>query len=938
MTVTPGKVDGAKTLCVVSHTHWDREWYLPYQSFRVRLVGLFDQLIELFDSDPEYKHFLLDGHTIPIEDYLEVRPDRADDIERLVRTGKLQIGPWYIIPDEALPGGEAHVRNFLRGHRVAARFGPVMKVGYIPDPFGQIAHMPAILNGFGIHDATMWRGADDSLKTTEFFWRSPDGSEVLAIHKPMGYGVAATLPRNIKALSGRVRSIRDALELLATTPYLLLMNGSDHLPPQPEMASMLRELNAELEGSATAEHVSLPEVFARVRAYMGERAGEWPVHEGEFRSGQRAHLLPGVLSARMWIKQRNQACEDLLAHWAEPFSAWADLLRKQAPQEWKEPLPPTTGHMPFPSSEESIAGLVDRAWRYLLENQPHDSICGCSVDGVHEEMRQRYEWVQQVGEEIVRQSLRAIGALAPGDPLGTIAVFNPTPQPATGFVTATVPWSEERPVVGVESKELTANGKGLVPASVVGEVQRFAIPEGAPPGFDSARAAIGFVARDVPGYGYRVYRLVTGTEAAHQPRAQQAAPLRIENSALAVAADPSDGTLTVVDKRTGRTYAGLNRFVDGGDRGDEYNYCVPETDTVVDRPAAPPRIRVEHPVSLGDSAGAPGVSRLIIESVYRLPARLAGDRASRSSEAVEERITSTVTLTEGVGRVDVHTVVENAARDHRLRVHFPSGIRTSVSKADQHFGVIERPIALPAWDPATWMEQPLGTYPQKAFVSVDGVAADEQAANGEGRIFGLTIANSGLPEYEVLGGDAQPGAAVIHGAEIAVTLLRCVGWLSRSDISSRRGGAGPQLPTPGAQMPGRWTFDYSIIPHAGDWASDKAGLPAHVAAVQHLRPMRARWNRHGLGQIAAEGSLVLVSSPAFAVSAIKRAEDGDGIIVRVYNTLNAEAETTVDVPLAAGAVCRVNLNEEHLGDCERGADGVRVRARRNEIVTLRFGR
>src|SRR3990172_13182939 len=211
MAVTAGQDVGTRTLCVVSHTHWDREWYLPYQSFRVRLVGLFDQLIELFDSDPGYKHFLLDGHTIPIEDYLEVRPDRADDVERLVQTGKLQVGPWYIIPDEALPGGEAHVRNFLRGHRVAARFGPVMKVGYNPDPFGQIAPMPAILNGFGIRDATMWRGIDDSLKTTEFFWRSHDGSEGLAIHQPMGDGVAATLPRNIKALSARVRSVRDAL-------------------------------------------------------------------------------------------------------------------------------------------------------------------------------------------------------------------------------------------------------------------------------------------------------------------------------------------------------------------------------------------------------------------------------------------------------------------------------------------------------------------------------------------------------------------------------------------------------------------------------------------------------------------------------------------------------------------------------------------------------
>ena len=164
--------------------------------------------------------------------------------------------------------------------------------------------------------------------------------------------------------------------------------------------------------------------------------------------------------------------------------------------------------------------------------------------------------------------------------------------------------------------------------------------------------------------------------------------------------------------------------------------------------------------------------------------------------------------------------------------------------------------------------------------------------------------------------------------------MRCVGWLSRDDISSRRGGAGPGLRTPGAQMHGRYAFNYSIIPHTGGWAS--AG--AHVAAVQHLRPMRARWNRHGLGHIDYAGSLLHVDSPAFAVSAIKRAEDGDGMIVRVYNTLDVDAETTLDVPSAHGAVTRVNLNEERIADVDRDDDGVSIGARPNEIVTLRFRR
>ncbi len=887
-----------RMLMVISHTHWDREWYLAYQSFRVRLVGLFDELIELFDENPDYKHFMLDGHTIPIEDYLEIRPERADDIERLVRNGQLLIGPWYIIPDEFLPGGEALIRNFLRGHRVAKLFGPVMNVGYIPDPFGQIAHMPAILRGFGIQYATMWRGADNSLKTTEFLWRSPDGSEVLTIHTPLGYGAGSTLPVSPKPLEKRIQTLRDALEPLATTPYVLIMNGGDHLPPQPDLPAALDAANDRLN-DAFLKHSSLPEVFEAVDRSIGEKRDGVAVHRGEFRSGERAHLLPGVISARMWIKQENQACEDLLAHWAEPFSTWAESLKRDIGGEWKQPLPITTAHMPFPSDEASIAALIDRGWRHLLENQPHDSICGCSVDGVHEEMRQRYRWVRDIAEEIVRQSLRTIAALGPDHPLGTIAVFNPTPQLATQHVTVTVPWASEHPIVAV-----TGPAGERIEVAQTGATHEVVIPAGVVTAFEPTRKDIGFVAADVPGYGYKIYRLEAGMPDEARV-AQQHERSSVENDFFVVEVAPGNGTLTVTDKRTGRALSGLNRFVDGGDRGDEYNFCEPERDSLIDSPHGPASVNVTE---------CAGSRWLTVDMTYRLPARLSADRSSRSEEWCDGRIVSTITLTDGVPRIDISTTVHNVVEDHRVRAYFPSGVRTNVSKADEHFGVIERPLELPKWDRETWFEQPLGTHPHKAFVSVD-----------DGN-FGLTIANRGLPEYEVLD---EP-----DGATIALTLLRCVGWLSRDDLSSRRGGAGPPLRTPGAQMPGRQTLEYSIIPHAGDWASANA----HVAAVQFVRPARARWQNHGIGHIGPSGSLLDVDSPAFQVTAIKRAEDGDGVIVRLYNTLDEPAQATVDLTPYSGPASLVNLNEEHIIDVPRIGQRVPISARPNEIVTLRFRR
>jgi alpha-mannosidase len=220
---------------VVSHAHWDREWYLPFQEFRMRLVRMMDRLLDILDTNPDYKSFMLDGHTLLVEDYLEVRPERRDDIVRHVQAGRLLMGPWYILADEFLPSGEAHIRNLLTGLRIARRFGEPMMIGYLPDAFGQIAYMPQILRGFGIDAAVMWRGVGREASQSEFFWRSPDGSEVLTVHLPYGYGVMAGFPGDPERLRERVRAILDRLQPYVTTGHVLLMNGADHLMPLDDL-------------------------------------------------------------------------------------------------------------------------------------------------------------------------------------------------------------------------------------------------------------------------------------------------------------------------------------------------------------------------------------------------------------------------------------------------------------------------------------------------------------------------------------------------------------------------------------------------------------------------------------------------------------------------------------------------------------------------------
>lgn len=882
-----------RTFVVVSHTHWDREWYRPFEAFRVRLVRMLDGLLDLLDRDPGYRHFVLDGQTIVLDDYLEVRPERRADIQRLVKAGRLLIGPQYVLPDEFLIGGESWVRNLQIGIRSAREFGPVMMVGYSPDAFGHIAHLPAILRGFGIDCVVLWRGVGREATTSEFLWRAPDGSEVLVLHLPLGYGIASRLPDEPQALRNLLASLRGQLQPLATTRYVLLPNGTDHSEPQEALPQILRTAN-ELFDDAEFVHGHYPMLIEAIRRELAEDG--LPQFQGELRSSQRAHILAGVLSARMWIKQRYQQCEDLLARYAEPLVAWAHLLRLENGEPGKGP---------------SDQALLRRAWKLLLQNAPHDSICGCSIDQVHEEMRPRFDRCQQIAEAVLYRSQRYIADLA-SRPGGTsVVVFNSEGGPRTDFCTVRLPLEDAHARSGKLPVSLVDAAGREVPLQLLGRglpSTTDARPDGRPPG--RGRVVAGFVAADVPAYGYRAYRVEYG-EGRQEIRGTRR---EIANEFFRVTADPADGTLTVTDLRTGAILGGLNRFVDGGDRGDEYTYCPPSNDDLIDRPSRAARIRVLE--------RGPARWTLEVAQTYSLPARVTEDRESRSPQRAGCRIVSRASLYPRVARIDIETEVDNRARDHRLRVHFPSGVRTDQTHAEQHFGVLRRALAPPE-DDGTSLETPVGTYPQKSFVDV----SDGQR--------GLAVANRGLPEYEAL--QERDGTVTI-----APTLLRCVGWLSRTDLRTRRGPAGPSLEAPGAQMLGRWTFHYSLIPHAGGW--EMSFQEAHRFA----RPLKAVRAGPGAGGLPPDGSLLEIEPPDLVLSSLKTGEDGRGVVVRVYNTSGAPQEGRLRLLPWPGrsryaAARMVDLNEEPclpagtaLGTADASDGWVKLSACPNQILSVEF--
>lgn len=988
-------------IILVPHTHWDREWYQTFQQFRIRLVRTVDKLLNILNRDPKFNYFMLDGQTIVLEDYLEVRPEQEERLKKYTRSGRILVGPWYLQPDEFLVSGESLVRNLQIGLRQAAEYGEPMRVGYVPDCFGHIAQLPQILRGFGIDNAVFWRGVGEEAHKSEFYWAAPDGTQVLVIHlaDTVGYSNASLMPLNPEEFVTRVEILTAPLLSKATTNTLLFMNGSDHLEPQdglPETIEAANKLLAHInpehekiltrfghhEQNGQVSHFdninvrigTLPQYIEAVRQQI-ERSPGTPLQtlSGEMRSSQYSHLLPAVLSTRMWIKQQNTATEHMLERWMEPLTAWA----------WKLGAP-------YPK------GLVKLAWKYLLQNHPHDSICGCSIDQVHRENSVRFAQSQQISENLITQAMQYLASVTdthtPFHAQGNrphadhealpIVVFNPAPGPRTEAVqiVAQLPGSlknavivdesgthlphhvvnrwrqelgsmpvpreivatavalegeqapgdfinmaettittmlgksedayvvshvhvEEGPQTGVASIEVmlarrdqvTVNKQELLAAErqVLELVQREDISTLEFTLIDQARQTIDFLAADLPAYGFKTYWIYPrGLQDKGQPSSKGSSPEheqgkvsthpRIENEFYTVEVNRQDGTLTVTDKQTGAVFTGLNRFVDGGDVGDLYTYCPPANDTLISKPVEPPKIELVSP--------GPVRSILRVSGRWSLPSACSSTRAERSGHRTICSIVSEISLTPGVRRVDIHTSVENTVKDHRLRVTFPVSYTVESAAAEGTFEVRSRPAAAPR--PANvneWMEEPVNTFPQKRFVDV---------SNGT---IGLGVLNRGLPEYEIVQDESGQVA-------VAVTLLRSIEWLSRSDLSTRRGPAGPMEFTPEAQCLGHHVFDYALVPHSGDWEAEEALVLREAQAFN--TPVRILASEQHDGQLSSRATLVEIEPRTLVVSAIKQSETGQGVIVRVYNPLSHAVEASLRPGFACTKAFVTNLQEQ----------------------------
>ncbi|MHA1931141.1 MAG: alpha-mannosidase [Promethearchaeota archaeon] len=889
----------ANNIIIVPETHWDREWYLPFQEFRARLVIMMDKLLNILRNDPDYKNFTLDGQTIPLEDYLEVRPEKEEEIKKYVKQGRLSIDPMYILPDEFLVSGESLIRNLLIGHQISRKFGRVMKAGYIPDPFGHIAQLPQIISGFEIPSILFMRGFGNEFVENnlniEFLWNSPGKvASVLGIHLILTYHNLAYL--NTKTIKGefkpalrKMRKVISEFEKYIATPNVLLNNGLDHEEATPEIPNIISQWN-KLYPEALLEQADFEYYVNKVL----ESNAELKEYQGEIRGGKYSHLLSGVFSARMWIKQRNTAIEYLYERYTEPISAITWVLDK-----YKSFIYP---------KDYILTGI-----KWLQKNAPHDSICGCSIDQVHDEMIVRFDWAEQIANEIYKNSFIHL--------VNLINIGNENKETEILIIYNPLPW-KRKDIVGfnimsrkTKGKEFPHNikisdfdGKNIEYQYHLSEEEsRFQRKQGVSHRFT-------FLV-EVPACGYKTYFLIreefTGEPGAEDKNFKITRDF-LENDFYKVEIN-EDGLINVTDKENGEIYENICEFEDMGDWGDEYDYSGPKENQTDLAFSSEDAAVFERSIYIN----GPTQKTFKLRLNLKLPNSLTEDRYNREDWLVDNKIIMYVSLYKGIKRIDFKIELENNCKDHRIRVLFPTKIKSDIVNADGHFYVVPRSVKLPNAD--GWVQKPLPTNHQKDFISI----------SNSSRTF--AVLNKGLPEYE---------AIINKDNEItfAITLLRCIEWLSRDDFKTRMSHAGPGYNTPGAQCLGKHLFELSLTTNSqSNWIESEI----HQRGKEFNNPLKPLFPNMARSPIRVSDKVVLrpsgilsyfektniltlepylppvlsfleIDNNCVILSALKKAEEGNSLILRIYNitSIPQKAKLTFYKSTSIKTVKIVNLLEE----------------------------
>ncbi len=861
---------------VFSHTHWDREWYRTFQEFRFALVEVIDQVLNLLQAG-EYDNFILDGQTIVLDDYLEIRPDLNETLSRWIKKGKLIVGPWYVLPDEFMVSGESIIRNLLIGIQSAQSFGKCQTIGYLPDMFGHISQMPQILKGFGIKKAVLWRGVNP--KTSIFKWQGLDKTTVLANHLSDGY--YNTFLINYKNQKKDLKAQLDKLQPHAYDNVILFPNGGDHLAPPQNIKDVLEDINKNFTDYKFVQS-TLEEYFNTIKT----NGKDLETVVGELRNPERAYILSGVFSARMYIKQRNYHLQNLLTNWVEPLSCISSVL-----------------------GYEYQKGFINTAWKLLLQNQPHDSICGCSTDQVHKEMMPRFDAGEQISDKIIKKSMENIAKSLPLERDNHYLIF---------FNTSDWTYSESHKIVldfakdeNVESFKIFNENNQEISYQLISktDMKKFVSEiDVLPDWIDIRRFEIILEVNRIKPLGFNYFKIETNVMSdlkteklvniSDNSISNQYNKIYIENN------------IVVLEDLINQSKYIINQFESSGDAGDEYNYSPPLEDILSKAVITSSQIDFESDL----------ISTLKIEYILNLPVAINDDRKSMSNEKVENKIISYITFKARDPVIYFKTEIDNKSKDNRLKVNFSTVTNNTKDLKctyDTQFGLIEKEVKVneSGYD--------MGKYQER----IETTFAIQNFADLSNQNFGMAVITKGLPEMEICKDEYY---------NLSLTLLRSTGWLSRDDLRTRGGGAGPAMPTPDAQCLGVNVFEYALYPHSKSLIKSDVIIQSSQYSIgsKHIQYKSNEKNKLSVGN-----HLLTLNPKNLVRTALKMSENQDGIIIRFYNPMPSIQvfEIKPSELFDFSSVDFVDLKEEYiskLGDDDFEVYSGDIKA--YEIISLKF--
>lgn len=863
-----------KNVHIVPHMHWDREWYFSTEESRIFLVNNLEEIMEMLESNPDYPYYVLDGQTSILEDYFAVKPENKERVAKLVQEGRLIIGPWYTQTDELVVGGESIVRNLLYGIKDSEQFGDYMRIGYLPDSFGQSAQMPMILNGFDITYSIFWRGTSERHGTdkTEFYWKTEDGSKVLVQLFPLGYAIGKYLPEDEETLKTRMDKYFTVLDRGATTENIVLPNGHDQMPIQKNIFEVMEKLR-----NIYPDREFFLSKFENVFTEL-EKNKDLPTLQGEFLDGKYMRVHRSIFSTRMDIKAANARIENKITNILEPLASLAYSL-----------------------GFEYHHGLIELIWKEIMKNHAHDSIGCCCSDKVHREISNRFFLAEEKVDQLIKFYKRKIvDSMTTDKQHDRLTAFNLVPYERTEVVTTSV-------MTKLKSFKLVDKDKNELDFEILsseitdpGLIDRQIVHYGNYEPFINYTIQL----KDtLPAMGYKTYFVIESNEEIGN---SFAATENVETDFYRITVNPN-GSLNIVDKTINQTFENVLRLESGGDDGDEYDFS----------PLAEEQLIYSDDVKANVSMNQNRHGAVIrIDYCLKVPSDIEKRKIDTRDSTIDVRIVVTVPKHKQVMTVKIE--LNNKAKDHRLRALIPTGIASAFSTSDNQFGAIKRAVvdsAIHVWEKEDWDERPDPIYPMLSYVSL----ADEG--------YGVSVLTNSTREYEIIG---EPFDV------IAITLFRSIGFLGKEGMLRRPGRpSGIKLPTPDSQMLGELTLDFAIATHSSEQNVARLAKD-YLTPIEFYNKIphdAIRLNKSNV-TTPLEHSLFHEMEPNLVLSTLKKAEKEDRLLLRFYNTRNSvETSSWVFNPTIKQAHI-ANLNEQALEEVHVENNQLRIPVKTNQVQSI----